>query len=152
MKVAIMDSKGDTGNFFEIPDNLLQPGAGSDLEGKLVETAKLREDCAKLGEENASLKETVAELSSDDYALASLRDWVRKLSQDDFYRVGAELGYLEKPEATVEDVAKVEEGKLADKEPANPEVVYDDPHDDAYFKIKDLPIWIFRNESPSAVT
>ncbi len=80
-------------------------------EAELAEAVKLHEEHAKLGEEVASLKEEVARLSSDEYALASLRDWVRKLPRDDFYKLGVELGYLEGPEATAEEVAKVEEEK-----------------------------------------
>jgi len=104
-----------------------------EVEAKLAEVAKLEE-------ENANLKEEIAHLESEEHTHEVIAYWLNQDFEDADPVIKAELG------RKLGLTKMFEEAKVAEvKEPAPlAGVVWQDPHDEAYHKVKNLPIWVRR--------
>ena len=128
--------KDEEGNYLELPENLVLMNS----------EAKVAEDTAKMEDQLAYLKEEVERLQSQDYRTEIVKDFLNQDFEDADPVVKAELGRklgLTKMFEEAELVEELTETVAEVKEPEQkPEVVYEDPGDDRYHKVKGLPIYI----------
>jgi len=128
--------KDEEGNYLELPENLVLMNS----------EAKVAEDTAKMEDQLAYFKEEVERLQSQDYRTEIVKDFLNQDFEDADPVVKAELGRklgLTKMFEEAELVEELTETVAEVKEPEQkPEVVYEDPGDDRYHKVKGLPIYI----------